>query len=258
MTVYIEYAFLENFFFDGVLLSLALISVKAPLKWWRIVCSATLGGAFALAYPFLRLPSALLFLLKFSVGFLLCLIAFGGVKTKKQAGKYALSVTFFFAFSFAFGGALLGVSGKFTSHKPFWVTLGFVVLAVLALVFIKKLYQRRSVYAFIYECMVKNGEKSIRTTGFYDSGNLATKNGLPVCFLSPDLIYDLFSEEILEKSGQVCAEMSISTLGGRKTTPLYRGKIQINGGEKEVYFAVSTNMISREYKILLNAGIFEG
>ena len=98
----------------------------------------------------------------------------------------------------------------------------------------------------------------MNAVGFYDSGNQATKNGLPVCFVSPDLIYDLFSAEVLEKTGQVYAEMSITTVNGRKTTVLYRGKIQTVGVEKEVYFAPAPNMISREYKILLNARIFEG
>ena len=258
MTVYIEYAFLENFFFDGVLLSLALAAARAALKWRRIAFSAAIGGGFALVYPFLQLPSPLLLLLKISVGFLLCRIAYGGIKTKKQAGKYALSTAFFFIFSFSFGGALLGVSGKITVHNPFWVLLGFAALTAFAVLFIQKLYQKRAVYAFLYECALKNGEKTVRTTGFYDSGNQATKNGLPVCFVSPDLIYDLFFEGNIEKSKQVYAEMSITTIVGEKKTAIYKGKIRINGVEKEVYFAPSRNMISREYKILLNARIFEG
>lgn len=263
MTVYIEYAFLENFFFDGVLLSLALAASKSDIKWRRILFSAILGAGFALVCPFLRLPSALLSLLKFSVGALLCLLAFGRVKTKKERGRYALTTVFFFVFSFAFGGTLLGVSGKFSRHKPFWVLLGFTALAVCAFVFVRKLYARRALYAFIYDCRLINGEKTVNATGFYDSGNRATKNGVPVCFLSPELIYELFAREIFENVGQVCDEMSIATVTGEKKTPLYKGKIAIKTQKeiheiKEVYFAPSANMVKREYKILLNAGIFEG
>lgn len=263
MTVYIEYAFLENFFFDGVLLSLALASSRSELKWGRILLSSLVGTAFALVYPFLALPSLLLSLLKFSVGALLCLLALGRIKTKKERGRYALTTTFFFIFSFAFGGTLLGVSGKFSRHKPFWVLLGFTALAVCALVFVRKLYQRRALYAFIYDCRITSEEKTVTALGFYDSGNTATKNGVPVCFLSPDLIYELFSEEILGNTGQVCDEMSITTLTGEKKTLLYRGEVQIKTAQgihtvKEVYFAPSANMIAREYKILLNARIFEG
>ena len=263
MTVYIEYAFLENFFFDGVLLSLALLASKSKIGCWRILLSALVGAGFALIYPFLRLPSTLLTLLKFSVGALMCLLAFGRVKTKKERGRYALTAVFFFVFSFAFGGTLMGVSGKFTTHKPFWVLLGFTALAVCALVFVKKLYARRALYAFIYDCRLINGAKTVETTGFYDSGNRATKNGVPVCFLSPDLIYELFSGEIFENAGQVCDEMSIATVTGERKTPLYQGEMQIKTAQgictvKKVYFAPSVNMVKREYKILLNAGIFEG
>ena len=86
---------------------------------------------------------------------------------------------------------------------------------------------------------------------------MAKKNGLPVCFITPDLLYGLFEEEILNGRGQVCEELAISTLAGGKTVSLYEGEIEINGIRKRAYFAVSVHMLSRGYKLLLGAEFFK-
>jgi len=256
MVIYIEYAFLENFLFDGTLLTLSLVAVRQKISWLRIALSACLGAVFALIFPLLRLPQIFRLLLKLSVGFLLCMLVSGRLKTKEEWGRYALTSVFFFCFSFGFGGALLGVYENFGKNAEkipsVAVFLGFTVLSAFSLFLIGKLYARRRVFQSVYACVVKNGEKALTTFGFLDSGNLATKNGLPVCFLSPELIYDLFFDK---EEGQVCDEMEISTLAGRKKVPLYQGKILLEGRETDVYFAPSKNMIGREYKLLLNGAV---
>ena len=125
MVIYVEYALLENLVLDGILLALTLVSAKIPLKFWRVCLSAAVGAAFAVVYPLLKLPTALSYLLKFSVGFLLCFLAVGRVKTKKEWGRYALSCIFFFAYSFAFGGALTALTGATTENRaPASLVLG--------------------------------------------------------------------------------------------------------------------------------------
>ncbi len=263
MEIYVEYAFLENFLFDGVLLTLALKSARERLRLWRILGGAVFGAVFAIVYPLLRLPSWLGYALKFSVGALLCLMAFGQVKTRKEWGRYAFTTVFFFIYAFGFGGVLLAVTENFNGDKaPSWfVMIGFAILSAVALFFVRKLYEKKRISRFLYDCRLLYKNKTVTAVGFLDSGNLAVKNGLPVCFLSPDLGYTLFGEEILEGGGQVCDEIKISTLGGEKTAPLYEGGIEIKtNGEKRkrrVYFAVATNMLSREHKIILSSYIFE-
>ena len=98
--------------------------------------------------------------------------------------------------------------------------------------------------------------------GFWDSGNLAMKNNLPVCFICPSLFYDIFLEGNFEKDrGQVCDEMQIYTLNGEKSVLLYRGELSIKKGKdilkREVYFSPSRNMLSRTYSLLLPSGIFD-
>ena len=266
MEIYIEYAFLENFFFDGVLLSLSLFSAREKLCLWRVALSAAIGGVFAILFPLLKLPVFLGTLLKIAVGMLLCAVLVKRLKSKKEWGRYALICGLFFSLSFLFGGSLLGIytgfsvsgEGYATSHAPFWATLlGFSGLSALTLFLVRKLYAKKAVAERTYACRVGNGEKQIKAEGFLDSGNLAQKNGLPVCFLSPDIFYELYGEEVLKGGGQVCEELAISTLGGGKTVTLYEGEIYVENKQKRVYFAPSANMISREYKILLHASILE-
>ncbi len=264
MVVYVEYAFAWNFLLDATLLWLSLRACKRKIIRWRLTISALLGSAFALVFPLLTLPAVLAFTLKFAVGFLLCFIAFGRIKNKNEWGKYALNCTFFFAFTFAFGGAILAITGENT-HKGI-ILLFFAVLTVISVFLILRLSARSAITGRIYPCQIAYNRKRVDVDGFYDSGNLATQNGLPVCFLSPDVFYELWGEEralgIAETEGQVCVEVAFDTLGGERRTTGYLGElvIAVKRGEKtqkKVYFVPSPNMIRREYKLLLNAHIFK-
>ena len=268
MEIYIEYAWLENFLYDGVLLWLAFTAAKVKTRLWKILVSAGAGAGFALLFPYLRLPAAAGTAVKLAMGCLLCLLPFGRLRGKRKWGRYLLTTVLFFTLSFGFGGTLLAIYGPLsmgetaTKEVPGWlVFIGFAVLTAAALQLVKILYARKSLHRCLYDCRVLAGEKYIRTEGFFDSGNLARKNGKPVCFVSPALLYDLWGGELLEEGGQVCDEMCISTLTGTKTIPLYDGKIEVETEEgtifSEVYFAPSKNMIKREYTVLLNARILE-
>ena len=264
MVVYIEYAFVWNFLLDGVLLCLSLRAVKRKIKWGKIVISSTIGACFALVFPLILLPSFLQMALKFLVGFLLCFIAFGKVKNKKEKGMYALNCTFFFALAFVFGGALQLVFGE--NPRKWLVLSGFALLTVFSLLFIRKMQEKRAIERNIYPCEIVYKQRRFALLGFYDSGNLATYQGAPVCFLSLDIFYDIWGVEGLfvdEKTrGQVCVEIAFQTLNGERKTMGREGAltVEIKGEKrcmKKVYFCPSKNMVLREYKLLLNARIFE-
>jgi hypothetical protein len=263
MVVYVEYAFLENFFFDGALLCLALVASKAPFKRWRIVFAAACGSFFAILYPLLTLPTVAAFLLKTAFGFLLCMTAYGRIKNKKEWGRYALSAILFFGLTFAFGGALSALQTAFnlSSLPQLVIVVGFCVCCFIASFLLAKLYQKRRLHSYIYPCKVFSNGKGKELKGYFDSGNLASKNALPVCFLSPDIFYEFFGGKILFCEGQVRDEMQIVTMSGGKKIPLFKGELEIKTEQKihkkQVYFALGGNMIDREYQILLNARIFE-
>ena len=262
--IYIEYVFIENFLYDFVLLWLAFLSARVKIRWYRLTASACVGGVFALVFPLLRLPMSLLTVLKLTIGALLCLLAFGKISTRKSRGRWLLATVLFYVFSFGFGGTLLVVYDVLPSGEKIpsgWVFLGFAVLSLVGIWLGKRLYARRMLFRRVYACTVSAGEGRISAEGFYDSGNLAEKNGLPVCFISPALLYELLDGDLFKAKGQVCDEMQMSTLTGVKTVALYVGKIGLEIGgqrvDKDVYFAPSAHMIGREYTVLLNARLLE-
>lgn len=268
MTVYIEYVFLENCLLDGVILLTSFCLCRVKTRWYRIFFSSAIGGAFAVIFPIFCLANSLKILLKISVGLCMCLLAYPRLKTKAEWRKFVFFCgTFFFA-TFLYGGALtaflsmLGISVLSVG----WIATGFAFVTLALLLFGKKLYQKRVFYGKIYPCKILYGGREKRVSGYMDSGNLAQKNGLPVCFLSVDIFYDLWGQEVAffkagntKCEGQVCDEMEITTMGGVKRIPLYQGELQIKTGEKiqkyTVYFSPSKNMIQREYALLLNAQI---
>jgi hypothetical protein len=266
MVVYFEYVFIENFCLDFTLLTLSFLLCKTKIAWWKMVISAILGAGFALVYPLLLLPQILLIFLKITAGFLLCLLPFPRIKNKKEWGRYALNAGVFFAVTFLYGGALTALfSAIFPQKTPvFWVVIGFALLSVCTVVIIRKLYEKRKNFRWIYPCKISYLQRTAFALGYLDSGNLASKNGVLVCFLSPDLFYDIFGEEILlfngKGGGQVCDEMVISTMSGDRKARLILARLEVEISprkkvETEVYFCPSANMINREYKLLLNAGI---
>ena len=186
----------------------------------------------------------------------------------KGIGRYLLTGALFFGFSFALGGALLAVysvfsidygateNGYLTESVPVGLVLsGSFVFAVLSVALVKELYRRRAVRRFVYLCRVTLGDRSIKADGFLDSGNRAKVKGIPVCFLSPDLAFDLLGERTMTE------EMTIVTMGGESTIKIFLAdRLEIYCGDKpniidKVYFAPSGNIRAREYKIILNAAV---
>ncbi|MBQ7912611.1 MAG: sigma-E processing peptidase SpoIIGA [Clostridia bacterium] len=273
MVVYIEYAFLENSLFDFALLSLSFLICKTKITWWKTLISACVGGVFAVIFPLILLPQILLIFLKIAVGFLLCFISFPRIKNKKEWGRYALNSGVFFFLTFLYGGALTALfSAIFPQKTPiFLVALGFALLSALTLLIVRKIYQKRTVFQSIYACEILYHGQIFALSGYLDSGNLASKNGVPVCFLSPDIFYDIFGEEILfqaedknnEGEGRIRDEMVIFTMSGERRVQLFRARIKVQipsveSRQIEVYFTPSKHMLNREYQVLLNAGIIKG
>ena len=266
MEVYIEYAFLQNFIIDGLLLYLALNLSRQPVCVKGILLSAFLGAVFALLFPLLSLSAFAGFLLKFSFGFLLCRLV---TPAKKHGGRYALSCVFFFGLTFLFGGALIALyqilpleyslqSGYIVEQIPLSLLLcGIIVLTILVIKWGKKLYFDRKIRRFYYSCQLFSENSQISAIGFLDSGNLASFNGLPVCFLSPELTLELID------AGQVFDEMQISTLNGRNKIKIFKGKqikIYLNKDEhivKKAYFSPSPTLKNREYQVLLSPLLFD-
>lgn len=256
MEVYIEYAFLENFALDFVLLYLSLRLAKQKIFLAPLLISSAVGGVLAVVFPLLSLREGAKYLLKWATGFLLCFLAFGRIKSKKEWGRYALNTFFFFVSTFFFGGAITAFG---FANKGVW--LEFIILSCAILLFVKLLYQKRKEANLVYDCTVQMFGVKKSAQGFYDTGNLARFENVPVCFLSSDFMGLFLVEKhdftpIFEQK-----RITISTLSGEKSFPVFSGEIEVKQGtntiKKEVYFALSGHMVKGAYKIILHSEILD-
>ena len=263
MVVYIEYALAENFMIDGTLLCLSLYVSKNKILWKRLLLSALVGSVFAVTFPVFALQKWLDYTLKALCAVGMCLIAYGRLKPKPRFKNFVLFTGLFFAFSFAFAGMLIAFCNSFAFNgESYTLARAPIVLTVccgvafvaLAVALARKLYKKRAIERLLYDCVIEKGGKKVAVKGFFDSGNCAEKNGLPVCFLSPDIVYDLCGDGVWEHND----EIAISTVSGVKTMRVFLAVICVNGKRQRAYFAPAVHMISREYKLLLNARSLTG
>ncbi len=269
MEVYVEYALLENFCVDVALLFLACKLSKTALKAWRAVVGGLLGATFAVAYPFLRIliGNGLSEIIKICFPFLLSFVALGGKIKKNQRGRYALNVISFYLSSFAFAGGVYAVCGLFSvgyaygggflTQAPMGLIFsGGVAFFALACDFSKRIYARKRQTRFLYPCEIVAGDRVVKAQGFIDSGNVARKNGAPVCFLSADLFFDLFQEDAFSLASE---ELAVSTVSGTKRIKLFfldEIRIYLNGEQniiKKPYCSMNYTFSGKDYKILLGA-----
>jgi hypothetical protein len=135
--------------------------------------------------------------------------------------------------------------------------VGFAAFAVGVSKGAKAFYRRRKQARFLYGCELVSGEIALKATGYLDSGNLASFQGVPVCFLTPECFLKLL------RVGQGCDEMEIMTVGGVKKIKIFKLdelRIYLEDGAniiKSVYVSPSKHLKGREYDALLNGLLLE-
>ncbi|MBR2341625.1 MAG: sigma-E processing peptidase SpoIIGA [Clostridia bacterium] len=275
MEIYIEYAFIENFALDAFLCYFAFKILRLPIKKSRVALSACMGAIFAVIYPFLTLSALTKMLgavVKLGFPFFSCFLGFNCKIHKKDVSRYVMSVISYYAVSFAFAGGVYAFCGLFQIDYAFGdgIYVGVPIATVCAVVcsmalaikkLIKAVYRRRAVARFIYSCKLTKGNRQVRADGYLDSGNLAKKSGVPVCFLSAELFFDVFGAKAFEEGED---ELLISTVSGEKRIKLFVLDELLIYFEKEKnivykpYCAVSPALQGKEYKLLFGAWATDG
>lgn len=224
MTVYFEYAFLENFLLDGLLLYLALRIARGKIKAWRLCLAAAVGAGEALLFPVISMPTWCAYLVKILGGILLCVIAVSGKRVK----TYAAATAAFFVSTFALGGLLTAAYSYFGIEYE--TGQGFLVeRAPVALVFaaagifvLLACYGLRRIFRFVrlqkstVECTLTQGDRTVRWKGLADSGNLLEFRGKGVCVCSAAAIFALFG-----RGAKEVGRIRVRTVNGEKESPVF-------------------------------------
>lgn len=255
MTVYIEYAFLENVLLDGCLLFFAL-RYSGCASTWRILVAAIVGGVVAVLFPLVSLPTIFLTAYKLCTGVTLPLIAM----KKESKSKAFLCVLLFFAFSFLVAGGVFA----FASFVPVvggYYLQGIPLSLLTSLLFscfffltecIKKCRRRRQKTDCFVDCVLEGKEGAVMAQGFVDTGNQLRHFGLPVCFVTPTLFDKIHTSE---RTGTANV---LTVAGSKKITVAKIKKLRITSGGQThiingVYLSPSATLCGREYEILLGA-----
>ncbi len=264
MQVYIEFAFLENFLLDGVLLYLALACARLKVSAWRLILASAVGAIEAIVFPLISMPAWAAYLVKILGGTLLALIAARG-----RPKQICIAAALFFLLTFALGGLLTAVysffgiayeegAGYLVEQAPVGLVIGGAAMfAILTVCAAKTLYRYRKHQKNILPCVVAVGEREVRWKGFADSGNNLFFHGDPVCVTSAIALLALYGKEKMREAGR----MEISTVNGGREAPVFtcdRLDICANGKTfswKDVYLTVGD--VGDSCQLILNTALME-
>ena len=260
MQVYAEYALVENFCMDFVLLYCAKAVTKNSCGFFRIAVASALGACFAVVYPLFKLSAVWGVAVKIISGCALCALA--GRYTKVFG--YVKFTAVFTSSTFLLGGALIALfsltgasyesgGGYLLSSVPVGIPLFFaVVLAIIIRKIAKKFISNRA--RGEYTCTVRMGDKTAVCTGFYDSGNKVYCKGKPVSVIPKHI-----AEKLIDVSG-IKTFVDIHTVAGKGAIAVFTADSLILSDDKNqrelssVTFGVSPRRIK---KIILHSDLSE-
>lgn len=255
MNVYIEYVILDNFVIDVLLLWATAITLKIPYKKWRIALGGAVGALCAVVSVFV--DGFWTYIVKTVCLLAMCFVAIGF--GKKLFWYILLTV----AYTFVLGGAIVGLfnlfnvdylteSGEFYKMK---VPLFVYVLAVALVAFLCYsvafyVKQAKKVTPYLTKAVVTL-DKSYTLTGFCDSGNTLSHDGVPVCFVTKSFhgFPDYFATQTLSNK---VVQVQVSTVTGSKTVTAVLANVQANGVDRQVYLALPAEKCQTIYNILLS------
>ncbi|MDE5896420.1 MAG: sigma-E processing peptidase SpoIIGA [Clostridia bacterium] len=262
MTVYIEYAFLENFMLDGLLLYLSVRIARGKIKALRLMFAAAVGAGEAIAFPLLTLPVWSAYFIKLAGGAILVLIAVSGKRVK----TYLFAMLAFFLCTFALGGLLTTAYSFFGAEYE--AGNGFLVeRAPVALVFsaaglfavflgetARRFYRFAKTERKIVDCVLTQNGRTVRWKGLADSGNLLEFHGRGVCVCSAKAIFALFGRDLRE-----VGRIRINTANGGRESPVFEcaGMRAGKGAEQAVLLTVG-EVESKHYSLILHTDYLEG
>lgn len=265
MSVYWEYAFLENFILDGLLLYLALKCARVKCYPLNLLFAAGVGAAEAVVFPLFTLPVWAAYLIKIAGGIVIALIAVRKAKWK----AYIVVVTAFFLMTFAFGGLLVAAysffnaeyvegNGFIVERAPVALVLSLAgVFGVFVVLSVRFFYRYRRIKRNLFACVLRAGEKSVRVTGFSDSGNLLVFRDRPVCVVSAVTALALF-----HGNAEEVGRMTVNTVNGSREAPVFECDLEIAFAHKKInkksVLVTVGNIRSKEYGLILNTAILEG
>ncbi len=199
MQVYIEYAFLDNFIIDFILLKISLKCAKIKTSTLRLIIASIIGTILTIILSLFSFKSGFLLPIKVLLGLFIAFLGGSYVKVK----DYFLGSLYFFLFTFLSGGtiiALFNLAGisyenyflvNYDSIIPIGVTFLIIYLFTKGFaLLIENIIKSKENENFFRKCEIVIKGKKLKVMGYIDTGNKLydSLTGLPVIIASKNLI----------------------------------------------------------------------
>ena len=185
MTIYVDGLLFLNFFFDFLLLMTTSIILKRNVSVFRIILGAFIGS-LSILILFFKIGSFELFLIKFYLGFLMCIVSFG----YKNIKNFLTNFFSFYLVSIILGGFLYYLNLEFCYkhegllfyHKGVSVNVIFLVIfaPIILYIYIKQMKMFKNKVINLYMVNIYVGKKVLNLNGYLDTGNTLKFKGKPV------------------------------------------------------------------------------
>lgn len=253
MTVYIDGILFLNFFFDFLLLMTTSIVLKRNVKIFKIILGAFIGSLSILVL-FVNINSFELFLIKFYLAFLMCIISFG----YKNLKYFMMAFATFYMVSIVLGGFLYFINLQFTyKHKGLvfynnGTSINLIFLCIISPIILYIYIKQTKMYKLrvknIYKVNIYIGKKILNLEGYLDTGNKLKYKGKIVIITNIKNKYNLKKYFI-----------PISTVNGVNLLESIKvDKVEVIGMGifKNIYLGFSPNMKCGT-EVLLNGNMEE-
>ena len=256
MQVYIEYAFLDNFIMDFLLLKISLKCAKIKTSNLRLIIASIIGTILTIILSIFSFKSGFTLILKILLGLFIAFLGGNYIKFK----DYFLGAFYFFLFTFLSGGSIIAIFNlagisyenyfliNYDSVIPIGVT--FLIIYLLTKCFtllIENVIKNRESENFFRKCEIVMKGKKLKVVGYIDTGNNLYDNltGLPVIIASKSFIKSLADSSALPNNYK---NLSIETVNGKSTIKIfYIDKLMI-------YKGINVNIYNN---VLLGEGVSE-
>lgn len=229
MEVYIEYAFIDNFIIDFLLIKISTKCAKIKTNLLRLLVASFIGALIAVVLPLFKVNGIFVFPIKILLGLLITFVAGNYVKLI----DYFYASLYFFVLTFLSGGVIIALFNlanidyesyfilNYNSFIPIGITFLAVYFATKGLIFlVEKLIKGLESETFRRKCMVIINGKKVTAEGFIDTGNKLYDNltGFPVIVASKNFIKKLAENSALPNSYR---NLKIETVNGESTIKIF-------------------------------------
>lgn len=226
MTIYIEIFLFQNLIINFCLLRLVKITLKAKSTFFSLFLSSLAGAGFSVFGAVFISSNLIMNILKFVCALIMLVLAF-----KQTVRQFCASLILFFMFTYAVGGAIVGLSsnsylttfGMITTSR---FSLSLVCFVVIVLTYIFELVLNGLAYrvksnGLICELVLKLKNKEVKINAFMDTGNLLKFNEKPVIVLDLKTYLKLTNTDLINFLLKQSEQISTDTVAGENRLKLF-------------------------------------